>query len=135
MLARMPAWLLEVEQRLCSHLSVFQSKLVMAACIAVLLVALPATALAHERRTVAGGKYDVVVGWDVEPAYQGQKNGAGIRISQAATSPAVPVEGADRTLRVQIRQGAQTKEFPLRAVFGQPGYYLADIIPTRAGDY
>jgi hypothetical protein len=47
----------------------------------------------------------------------------------------VPVEGADKTLKVQIRQGASTKEFPLRAVFGQPGYYVADILPTRAGDY
>jgi hypothetical protein len=103
--------------------------------VVLLLVALPAPALAHERRTLAGGKYDVVVGWDVEPAYQGQKNGATIRISQAGTTPAVPVEGADKTLKVQIRQGAQTKEFPLRAVFGQAGYYMADIVPTRAGDY
>ena len=103
--------------------------------IVLLLVALPATAFAHERRTLAGGKYDVVVGWDVEPAYQGQKNGATIRISQAGTTPAVPVEGADKTLKVQIRQGAQTREFPLRAVFGQAGYYMADIVPTRAGDY
>jgi hypothetical protein len=101
----------------------------------LVLVGLPATALAHERRTLAGGKYDVVVGWDVEPAYQGQKNGASIRISQAGSNPAVPVAGAEKTLKVQIRQGAQTKEFPLRAVFGQAGYYVADILPTRAGDY
>jgi hypothetical protein len=108
-------------------------RLVSCVFIVLLLVALPATAFAHERRTLAGGKYDVVVGWDVEPAYQGQKNGATIRISQAGTTPAV--EGADKTLKVQIRQGAQTREFPLRAVFGQAGYYMADIVPTRAGDY
>ena len=47
----------------------------------------------------------------------------------------MPVEGADKTLKVQIRQGAQTKEFALAAVFGQPGYYRADIVPTRVGDY
>src|SRR5919201_5239857 len=99
------------------------------------LFILPTSALAHERRTIGNGKYDVVVGWDVEPAYQGLKNGASILISQAGSSPAVPVEGADKTLKVQIRQGASTKEFPLRAVFGQPGYYVADILPTRAGDY
>src|SRR5919201_6460366 len=89
---------------------------------------LPNVALAHERRTIANGKYDVVVGWDVEPAYVGQKNAAGIRISQAGTNPAVPVQGAEKTLKVQIRQGAATKEFPLRAVFGQQGYYVADIL-------
>ena len=99
------------------------------------LFILPTSALAHERRTIGNGKYDVVVGWDVEPAYQGLKNGASIRISQAGSSPAVPVEGADKTLKIQIRQGATTREFPLRAVFGQPGYYVADILPTRAGDY
>lgn len=36
---------------------------------------------------------------------------------------------------MQIRQGATTKEFPLRAVFGQKGYYVADLVPTRDGDY
>jgi len=102
----------------------------------VALVALslaPGTALAHERRTVANGKYDVVVGWDVEPAYVDMKNAAGIRIMDAGTTN--PVAGADKTLKVQIRQGANTQAFPLRAVFGQNGYFVADILPTRDGDY
>jgi hypothetical protein len=99
------------------------------------LLLLPGSALAHERRTIAGGKYEVVVGWDVEPPYLNERNGAAIRISQAGSDPAVPVEGADRTLKIQIRQGAQTREFALRAVFGQAGYYMADIVPTRVGDY
>jgi hypothetical protein len=103
------------------------------ALIALLVV--PTTAFAHERRTIANGKYDVTVGWDSEPSYVGLKNGASIRIAQGGSNPAVPVEGADKTLKVQIRQGAATKEFPLRAVFGQPGYYVADIVPTRDGDY
>jgi hypothetical protein len=102
----------------------------------VALVALflaPGTALAHERRTVANGKYDVVVGWDVEPAYVDMKNAAGIRIMDAGTTN--PVTGADKTLKVQIRQGASTQPFALRAVFGQNGYYVADILPTRDGEY
>jgi hypothetical protein len=105
--------------------------------IAVLctLLSAPSTSLAHERRTIGAGKYDVVVGWDAEPAYVSQKNAASIRISKAGTNPAEPVIGAEKTLKVEIRQGAATKSFPLRAVFGQPGYYGADIVPTRAGDY
>jgi hypothetical protein len=99
-----------------------------------LLVA-PGTSLAHERRTVGGGKYDVVVGWDSEPAYVNQRNAAGIRISKAGTNPAEPVVGAEKTLQLQVRQGGQTRQFALRAAFGQPGYYLADVVPTRAGDY
>jgi len=107
------------------------------AAIAALLglLAAPSATLAHERRTIAGGKYDVVVGWDSEPAFVNQRNAAGIRISKAGTNPAQPVTGAESTLQVQIRQGGQTRQFPLRAVFGQPGYYVADIMPTRAGDY
>jgi hypothetical protein len=95
----------------------------------------PSTSLAHERRTIEGGKYDVVVGWDTEPAFVNQRNAAGIRISKAGTNPAEPVTGAEQTLQLQMRQGSQTRQFPLRAVFGQPGYYVADVVPTRAGDY
>src|SRR5205823_3526419 len=106
-----------------------------AIAVVVALLVAPSSALAHERRTVGAGKYDVVVGWDTEPAYANQRNAAGIRISKAGTNPAEPVTGAENALKVQIRQGAQTRLFELRAVFGQPGYYVADIVPTRAGDY
>jgi hypothetical protein len=102
------------------------------AALAILFLA-PGSALAHERRTVAAGKYDVVVGWDSEPAYMDLKNGAGIRIMNAGTT--TPVTGADKTLKLSIRQGANTRDFPLRAVFGQDGYYVADLLPTRDGDY
>jgi hypothetical protein len=95
----------------------------------------PSLSFAHERRAIGAGKYDVVVGWDAEPAYVSQKNAASIRISRSGTNPAEPVTGAEKTLKVEIRQGAQTKSFDLHAVFGQPGYYQADLVPTRDGDY
>jgi hypothetical protein len=109
--------------------------LLASAALVAALSSPPTLASAHERRTLAGGKYDVVVGWDVEPAYVNQRNAAGIRISRAGTNPAEPVTGAEKTLKVQMRQGSQTRSFDLRAVFGQPGYYVADLVPTRAGDY
>jgi hypothetical protein len=96
-------------------------------------VAMPGAALAHERRTIAGGKYDVVVGWSNEPAYVGMKNSATIRIMNAGTT--TPVTGAEKSLKLAIRQGASTQAFPLEAVFGQEGLYSADIMPTRVGDY
>lgn len=107
--------------------------LLSSATLLMVLVLAPGSALAHERRTVAGGKYDVVVGWDVEPSYVGMKNAASIRIMDAGTSN--PVTGAEKGLKLAIRQGAATQSFPLRAVFGQNGYYVADIVPTRVGDY
>ena len=99
------------------------------------LLVVPTTAPALEQRTIVGGKYAVAVGWDAEPAIEGQKNAAGIRILRADTSPVEPVEGVEDTLIVRIRQGAETSEFPLRTVFGRHGYYVAHFVPTRAGDY
>jgi hypothetical protein len=115
----------------------WSKRLMAVGSVAVLCAVLiaPTLAFAHERRTVGASKYDVVVGWDTEPAYVSQKNAASIRISKSGTNPAEPVTGAEKTLKVEIRQGAQTKSFDLRAAFGQPGYYLADLVPTRDGDY
>ncbi len=99
------------------------------------LLGAPNAALAHERRALGGGKYDVVVGWENEPAYVNQRNAVGIRVSKAGTNPAEPVTGLEKTLKVQIRQGSQTRPFELHSAFGQPGYYVADLVPTRPGDY
>ncbi len=95
--------------------------------------ALPSKVLAHERRTIAG-KYDVEVGWDQEPTLVGQVNAAAIAVYKAGTE--TPVKGVQKTLRVQIAFGGNApKEFPLEAVYGKDGYYVAELIPTRPGSY
>lgn len=107
---------------------------VLALFVALLLsIALaPATALAHERRTI--GKFQFVVGFLTEPAIQGEPNGVDLRITYADTGE--PVLNAQQTLKVAVAYGGgQPKEFPLRARFGQPGAYAADFIPTREGQY
>lgn len=99
----------------------------------LLLVALPATASAHERRDV-GSKYQFVVGFISEPALLGEPNGVDLRITNKETNQ--PVQGAEKTLKVAVQfGGGAPKEMPLRARFGQPGAYTADLIPTRAGSY
>lgn len=107
-----------------------------AALLALSLIALnlwPAakTASAHERRTV--GNYTFVVGFTGEPAFVEDKNGVSLRITRAANN--APVEGAEKTLKVEVSFGGQKRTFDLRAQFGQPGSYTADLIPTRAGAY
>jgi hypothetical protein len=100
----------------------------------VLFLVLPLTASAHERRDVGAGKYQVVVGFIVEPAILGEPNGVSLAITNKETSK--PVEGADKTLKVAVQHGGgPAREMPLRARFGQPGNYTADLIPTRAGVY
>ena len=98
--------------------------------LALAIVAPPA-ALAHERRSVAG--FDLVVGWFVEPALEAQKNGLDLRIAKGGT----PVEGAEKTLKWEVThvQSKATKAYPIRGVFGTPGRYTSDVIPTLTGQY
>ncbi len=94
-----------------------------------LLLAHPA--LAHERRTV--GKYEFVVGFLNEPAYLNQPNAASLTVTDTETKK--PVEGLDQTLKVEVLYGGKILPLNLRARFGQPGAYVADFIPTKAGTY
>jgi hypothetical protein len=99
---------------------------------ALLPLAAPGAALAHERRAV--GPYTFIVGFISEPSLAGQPNGIDLRISNTADGS--PVEGVDKTLKAAIAfGGGQPKDFPLRAVFGKPGAYTADLIPTKPGSY
>jgi hypothetical protein len=45
------------------------------------------------------------------------------------------VEGAEETLQLEVTFGDQSKVLNLRAVWGEPGHYTADLIPTLPGDY
>ncbi len=92
----------------------------------------PGDAFAHERRTVAA-KYQFVVGFITEPALIEEPNGIDLRITDAATN--APVEGVEKTLKADIIVGGQTKTVDLRARFGQPGAYTADIVPTKTGTW
>jgi len=79
------------------------------------------------------GPYLIEFGWRVEPAYAGQPNGPELFVSVHDTEE--PVEGADESLRLEVMFGDQTKTLPLRAAENDPGHYIADLIPTRPGDY
>lgn len=102
-----------------------------AAAVAVFALALlPALVSAHGGREV--GDYEFTVGFYVEPAFEGEKNGVDLRIADADGEP---VEGAEETLEVEITQGDSTLTLPLRTVFGTPGRYTADFFPTVPGQY
>ena len=49
----------------------------------------------------------------------------------------VPVEGLEQSLQVEVTHVGSgiSKTMPLRAVFGEPGRYTADLIPTASGAY
>jgi hypothetical protein len=106
-----------------------------AVCVTVFFLALgwSEIVLAHETRTIAG-KYEVEVGWEKEPAYANQPNAATILVRRVGSGE--PVEGVEKTLKFKIAFGGnESKEFPLRASFQKRGFYTAELIPTRMGNY
>ena len=91
--------------------------------------------LAHERRDV--GPYRLTVGFLVEPAYEAIPNAVSVRIVRPDGDQSTPVEGAQETLKVELTHVAtgKSKTMDLRTVFGDPGHYRADLIPTLSGQY
>lgn len=98
-----------------------------------ILLASPEMVSAHERRAIAGSKAEAVVGWLGEPAWVNEPNGIDFRVTDPATKQ--PIEGLEKTVKVEVSHGATKRTFDLRTRFGQPGAYTADVIPTSTGDY
>lgn len=104
------------------------------ALAAALVLSWAGIADAHERRNV--GPYLFVVGWLNEPVFAGAANAATVRVSDTRADPAKPVEGLEKALKIEVIQGGLAPYTgTLRAVFGQPGLYALDLLPTVAGQY
>jgi hypothetical protein len=105
--------------------------------IAAVPLVLPPAADAHERRAVEG--FQFVVGWTGEPAYLGQPNAVDFGVSVPppanAQQEATPVEGLEKTMKVEVIYGSERRTLDLQPRFRMPGRYSAEIVPTRAGDY
>ncbi|MBI3743946.1 MAG: hypothetical protein HY261_06655 [Chloroflexi bacterium] len=111
--------------------------LAMRFCVAIALIgaiaASTTSVFAHEQRDV--GNYHFVVGWIVEPSFEGEKNGVDLRITH--TSDKSAVTGADQTLKVDITYTPSNtaKTFAIRGIFNDAGHYTADIVPVLTGQY
>ncbi len=118
--------------------SVRYPAIVAAVALLALGMATPTRALAHESRDVADGKYQLVVGFLVEPAFEAQKNGLDLRVRVPGT-PATPVTGLEKSLQVEIVHvgSGKTVTKPIRAISAatDPGHYTADVLPSQAGQY
>jgi hypothetical protein len=128
--------------------------LIMVAAAALGLASVPV--LAHEDREKEG--YHFTVGFMEEPALEGSKNAVSLEVMKApeaahaqgenpqsspsgpeveAEAALAPVEGLDSTLQVEVTHipTGVSRVMPLRPVFGEPGHYAADLIPTAPGQY
>lgn len=126
----------------------------------LLTLGLAGSVAAHETREV--GDYEFVVGFMNEPAYVNELNGIDLRISHLDGeghdhnghsngeshghddhddsedhhhNGGAPVENAHETLQAAILYGEEVKEVELRPVWGNPGVYTADVVPTSTGTY
>jgi hypothetical protein len=123
-----------IQQRLRTTVQVRPLLFLFAAAAFGALVLFPATAEAHERRDVNGGSHQFVVGFMSEPAFEGQQNGIDLRITQGNDEP---VEGLEHVLQVEVthNESGVSAVLPLRALWGEPGRYQADLVPTASGGY
>ena len=109
--------------------------------LGLLLAALlaPGGASAHERRDLLNGRYQAVVGFLEEPAYENQLNALSLVVTdKTQKTPAgadKPVEGLEQTLKAQVLAQGKTMDLTLRTRFGQPGSYAAYFEPTVPGQY
>lgn len=91
-------------------------------------------AVGHEQRQV--GPYTIEVGWRDEPALAGLLNAVELEVRETASGHGV--DGLAKTLTLTVTVGGSTTGFEpaLRTLgAGDPGHYLADLIPTATGDY
>ncbi|HRH94036.1 MAG TPA: hypothetical protein PKV72_05915 [Candidatus Peribacteria bacterium] len=121
---------------------------------AAALLCAPLAAFAHETQQfqIAGKTYQFIVGSIGEPMLVDDKSGVELSVSvlgehadtdhheEAAHDDGdgddhdagMPVEGLEKTLKVEITAGEKKKDMPLQAQYGTPGGYKAVFIPTVA---
>ncbi len=114
----------------------------LSAVLVLAFLALPSAVSAHERQVfdVGGTQYLFVVGSLNEPTFVDDKSGVELRVlladpkapGDSRASGVTPVEGLDKTLKVEVSAGAKKKVFDLRPAFGDPGAYKAEFFPTVA---
>jgi hypothetical protein len=97
----------------------------------VALALTPLAALAHGRAEV--GKYEIYIGFHVEPAFQGDVNGAEFFVTNMETQE--PVNGLEETLQMEIIYGDSRLELPVETQWGEEGAYIGYVQPTSTGDY
>lgn len=107
---------------------------------ALLLALAIAPAGAHEGREV--GDYLLSFGWRVEPAVVGSANGPELTIALHGHEEGGdhehdedPLAGVAISLQVEVTFGPASRVLSLEPAWGTTDHYIADLIPTRPGDY
>jgi hypothetical protein len=113
--------------------------------VAALLALLAPPAGAHQRHLlqIGTGDYLVVVGFLNEPVFTGDKSGMDLLVlvpdpgapMDSRAQGVKPVEGLEKTLKVEVKAGPASRTFDLYPAFRAPGRYEAIFFPTVATTY
>lgn len=123
-----------------SKVSVLTAALALA--VVVSFVSVTPQAFAHQRQlyTIGGQDYLIVIGSLNEPIFVDDKSGVDLRVLRAdpnnpmnsSAEGAVPEEGLEETIQVELGAGNVTRVLQLEPAFGEPGAYEAPFYPTVA---
>jgi hypothetical protein len=106
------------------------ARVVVGLCALAVNLALTSPTLAHQEKEI--DDYRLAVGFRVEPAIQNQMNGMELF---AETKAGTKLEGLEKTLKMDVTAGGQTRTFEMYLAWQDPGHYLTDFMPTATGDY
>ena len=122
-----------------------RSKLASLLLSMAVLIGLAGPALAHQRQLLQVGATDylLVVGSLDEPVFTGDKSGVDLTVlvpdaaapMDSRAEKAKPVEGLEKTLKVEVKAGPHARVFELEPRFRAPGRYDAVFYPTVATTY
>lgn len=117
----------------------------LAVLIALAFIGTPLFVSAHERQVfnIGGTDYIFVVGSLGEPIVVDDKTGIELRVkiadpkapTDANAAGATPVEGLDKTLKVELIAGDKKKTLDLSPAYKDPGAYKNTFFPTIATTY
>jgi hypothetical protein len=109
-----------------------------------LLVA-PGVVHGHQRQLLHVGQADylLVIGSLNEPVYTGDKTGVDLTVlvpdpadpMDSRAQQVKPIEGLEKTLKVEVKAGPHARVFELYPRFREPGKYDAVFYPTVATTY
>jgi hypothetical protein len=119
--------------------------LALASAATLLALAITPIAGAHQRQLLQVGTADYlfVVGFLNEPVFTGDKSGVDFFVwipdpasPMDSRAPNVkPVEGLEKTLKVEVKAGPAARTFDFYPAFRSPGHYEAFFFPTVATTY
>ncbi len=117
----------------------------------IFLMLSPLAAFAHEHRTftIGDAQYIITIGSIGEPVYIDDKSGVELTVEELAEAPhegdehadgdahaaGTPVEGLEKSLKVEVIAGNRKKTFDLAAQWGVKGSYEAVFFPTVETTY